>query len=122
VFCKAFLCLNFLYAIFWCKEISAKAARKMSVKLTNSVNLTNILQETLQPIFYGEKIQTQTVNRENLLITLLYVVKLTTSRYLCFNICFMLNMHFEFMAMHTITAPVLLLQNYFLKESAQTVR
>ena len=34
VFCAAFMCLHFGLEIFWLKELNAKAARKMLVKLT----------------------------------------------------------------------------------------
>ena len=36
VLCAAFMCLQFGFAIFWQKEIDAKAACKMSVKLATS--------------------------------------------------------------------------------------
>ena len=34
VFCAAFMCLQFGFVIFWQKEIGAKTAHKMLVKLT----------------------------------------------------------------------------------------
>jgi hypothetical protein len=34
VFCAAFMCLQFGFLIFWQKDIGAKAAHKMMVKLT----------------------------------------------------------------------------------------
>jgi len=37
VFCKPFLCLNFGFEIFWYKNIGAKAAHKMLMKLTTGV-------------------------------------------------------------------------------------
>ena len=36
VLCAAFMCLQFGFVIFWQKEIDAKAACKMSVKLATS--------------------------------------------------------------------------------------
>ena len=38
VFCTAFKCLQFGFVIFWQKEVGAKAARKMLVKLTLGLN------------------------------------------------------------------------------------
>jgi hypothetical protein len=34
VFCKAFICLQFGFVIFWQKDFGTKAAHKMLVKLT----------------------------------------------------------------------------------------
>jgi hypothetical protein len=34
VFCATFMCLQFGFVIFWQKDFGAKAAHKMSVKLT----------------------------------------------------------------------------------------
>ena len=39
VFCTAFLCLQFGFVIFWQKEISAKAVRKLLVKLAKGGSL-----------------------------------------------------------------------------------
>jgi len=44
VFCEAFIYLQFGFVILWQKNISAKAACKMLVKLTAGVNSTNILR------------------------------------------------------------------------------
>jgi hypothetical protein len=43
VFFKAFICLQFEFVTFWHKEISAKTAGEMLVKMTPVVNFTNIL-------------------------------------------------------------------------------
>ncbi len=41
-YCKAFLYTQFGFVIFWRKNISAKGALKMLVKLTSGVNFINI--------------------------------------------------------------------------------
>ena len=41
VFCEAFMCLQFGFVIFWQKEIGAKAAHKMLVKLTTWIYFNN---------------------------------------------------------------------------------
>jgi hypothetical protein len=38
------VCFQFGFVIFWQKDLGAKAAHKMLVKLTTDVNFTNILQ------------------------------------------------------------------------------
>jgi hypothetical protein len=50
---KSVLCSFSLvsFVIFWCKNIGAKAACKMLVKLTPVANFTNILQAAYAPIF-----------------------------------------------------------------------
>jgi hypothetical protein len=46
VLCAEFLYLKFGFVIFWQQNISAKAARKMLMKIDNiGVNFNNILQE-----------------------------------------------------------------------------
>jgi len=44
VFCEAFLYLQFGFVIYWQKNIGAKAAHKMLMKLTTGLNFTNIFQ------------------------------------------------------------------------------
>jgi hypothetical protein len=44
----------------------------MLVKLTPAVNFINILQAAFAPIFFCQKLQSQTVTREKLHNTLLY--------------------------------------------------
>jgi hypothetical protein len=44
VLCAFFLYIQFGFVIFWQKNIGAKAACKMLLKLTADVNFTNILQ------------------------------------------------------------------------------
>jgi len=41
-FCEASLCLQFVFVIFWQKEIGAEAAHEMLVKLTMGVDFINI--------------------------------------------------------------------------------
>ena len=46
MFCAVFLCLQFVFVIFWQKEIGAKAARKMLVRLTIGCSSTSFRGET----------------------------------------------------------------------------
>jgi len=48
VFCTAFLCLQFGFAIFWHNEIGAKATHKILMQLTTGVNFTNIFSGSFQ--------------------------------------------------------------------------
>ncbi len=41
-FCAAFMCLKFVFVIFWQKDFGAKAALKMLVKLTLGANLIKL--------------------------------------------------------------------------------
>jgi len=43
VLCTAYLYLQFCFVIFWQKNIGAKGASKMLMKLTTGVNFTNNL-------------------------------------------------------------------------------
>jgi hypothetical protein len=42
VLCALFMCLQFGFVIFWPKDIGAKAAHKMLVKLTPGVDLIEL--------------------------------------------------------------------------------
>ena len=44
VFCAAFMCLQFEFAIFWQKDFGAKVAHKMLVKLTPGVQVIHNLR------------------------------------------------------------------------------
>jgi len=78
VFSEAFLHLQFVF-LFLSKNILEKAARKMLVKLTPVVNFINILQAAFALIFFCQKLPSQTIIREKLLVML---VKLTSIWYL----------------------------------------
>jgi len=85
VFCSFSIIAISIIVLFGKKNISAKVACKMLVKLTTGVNFINILLATFAPIFFGNKIQGQNVTRENLRKALLYekfvrkmLMKLTT--------------------------------------------
>jgi len=46
VICAAFMCLQNGFVTFWQKEISAKAAYKMLVKLTPCIDVAALLMRT----------------------------------------------------------------------------
>jgi hypothetical protein len=45
VFCPAFLCLQFMFVIFWQKDFGAKVVHKMLVKLTTELTFTSSQME-----------------------------------------------------------------------------
>jgi len=57
VFGTALRCLQFGFVIFWEKDVGAKAACKMLVKLTPVVNFINILCAHFVTIFWCQKLQ-----------------------------------------------------------------
>jgi hypothetical protein len=56
VFCAAFMCLQFGFAIFWQKDFGAKAAHKLAVEIDSSLpgslrsNVDNNIMEVLWPM------------------------------------------------------------------------
>jgi len=45
VFCPAFLCLQFMFVIFWQKDFGAKVVHKMLVKLTPEITIRSSQME-----------------------------------------------------------------------------